>query len=238
MGLGNPGTRYSGSPHNVGFRVLEHLAEHLRAAPVGSAQSPVGWAERFGGEFMQARMNAEELVLLKPLTFMNRSGISVRQAASFFEISPADTLVVHDEVDLPFGSVKLKRGGGEAGHHGLESISAEVGSREYSRCRVGVGKPSEGSLADYLLSPLPPERSDELELAVAQARAAIELVIQHGLERAMNLVNRPAAGGRSPEAGRPDSNLTITCGSRTHEAGGETVPSSICGVERPAPRRQ
>jgi PTH1 family peptidyl-tRNA hydrolase len=204
VGLGNPGTRYSGSPHNVGFRVLEHLAEHLRAAPIGSVQAPGGWTERFGGEFMLARTNAEELVLLKPLTFMNRSGISVRQAGSFFQISPAATLVVHDEVDLPFGSVKLKHGGGEAGHHGLESISTELGSREYSRCRVGVGKPSEGSLADYLLSPLSPARSAELELAVVQARSAIELVIQHGLERAMNLVNRQATGSRSPEAGRPD----------------------------------
>lgn len=204
VGLGNPGTRYSGSPHNVGFRVLEHFAEHLRADPIGSVQPSGGWTERFGGEFMLARMNAEELVLLKPLTFMNRSGISVRQAGSFFEISLSDTLVVHDEVDLPFGSVKLKRGGGEAGHHGLESISAEMGSREYARCRVGVGKPSEGSLADYLLSPLPPSRAAELELAVAQARGAIDLVIQHGLEHAMNLVNRQAVGGRPPEAGRPD----------------------------------
>jgi PTH1 family peptidyl-tRNA hydrolase len=204
VGLGNPGTRYSGTPHNVGFRVLEHFAEHLRAAPAASVQPPGVWTGRFGGEFMLARMNAEELVLLKPLTFMNRSGISVREAGSFYEISPADTLVVHDEVDLPFGSVKLKRGGGEAGHHGLESISAEVGSREYSRCRVGVGKPAEGPLADYLLSPLPASRSAELQLAVAQACNAIELVIHHGLERAMNLVNRQATGARPPEAGRSD----------------------------------
>jgi PTH1 family peptidyl-tRNA hydrolase len=199
VGLGNPGARYSGSPHNVGFRVLDWFAERLHAE-----RPRVAWTERFEAELALGQLDACELVLLKPLTFMNRSGTSVKKAMSFFEIPLSDALVVHDELDLPFGSVKLKRGGGEAGHHGLESVSAELGSRDYARCRVGVGKPAEGPLVDYLLTPLPALRQAELEATVEQARQAIELVAREGLERAMNQVNRQQLGGSPSEAGRPD----------------------------------
>ena len=199
VGLGNPGARYSGSPHNVGFRVLDRFAERLDVE-----RSHVAWTERFEAEVALGHVDANELVLLKPLTFMNRSGTSVKKAMSFFEIPLSNTLVVHDELDLPFGSVKLKRGGGEAGHHGLESVSAELGSRDYARCRVGVGKPAEGPLVDYLLTPLAARRQGELEGAVEQARQAIQLVAREGLERAMNQVNRQQLGGAPGEAGRPD----------------------------------
>jgi PTH1 family peptidyl-tRNA hydrolase len=199
VGLGNPGARYSGSPHNVGFRVLDRLAENLRVE-----SSRVPWTERFEAELALLRVDARELVLLKPLTFMNASGTSVKKAMSFFEIPLSETLVVHDELDLAFGSVRLKRGGGEAGHHGLESVSAEVGSRDYARCRVGVGKPAEGPLVDYLLAPLPAVRHAELAGAVDRSCQAIEIVARQGLERAMNQVNRQQLDGTSSGAGRPD----------------------------------
>jgi len=199
VGLGNPGARYSGSPHNVGFRVLERLAGHL------NAESPrVAWTERFQAELALLRVDAGELILLKPLTFMNASGTSVKKAMSFFEIPVSDTLVVHDELDLAFGCVKLKRGGGEAGHHGLESVSAELGSRDYARCRVGVGKPTEGPLVDYLLTPLPALRHAALESAVDRSCQAIELVAREGFERAMNQVNRQQLDASASGAGRPD----------------------------------
>jgi peptidyl-tRNA hydrolase, PTH1 family len=219
VGLGNPGARYSGSPHNVGFCVLDKLAEHLSAGASSSsaAASPAvrDWSKRFDAQMLLAHVDSEELVLLKPLTFMNRSGESVRKAMSFFEIPVESTLVVHDEIDLPFGSVKLKRGGGEAGHRGLESVSAEVGSRDYLRVRVGVGKPASGAVADYLLEPLAAAEQAELASALEAARDAALAVARHGIDRAMNQVNRQASSGAvessavarkgdGPETGRPD----------------------------------
>jgi len=195
VGLGNPGTRYSRTPHNVGFRVLDRLAPPT-----------THWTERFEGELLVTQVDAQPLVLLKPLTFMNDSGKSVRKAMSFFEISVQSTLVVHDELDLPLGAVKLKRGGGEAGHHGLQSVSAEVGSRDYLRLRVGVGKPAAGKVSDFLLQPLEPAAEQQLEGALSLAREAVALVAREGVERAMNQVNRQADAGsctRSSQSGGP-----------------------------------
>jgi PTH1 family peptidyl-tRNA hydrolase len=198
VGLGNPGTRYSRTPHNVGFRVLDGLAP---------ASTP--WTERFEGELLVTQVHEQSLVLLKPLTFMNDSGKSVRRAMSFFEIPVQSTLVVHDELDLPLGAIKLKRGGGEAGHHGLQSVSTEIGSREYLRLRVGVGKPATGKVSDFLLQPLEPAAEQELQGALSLARDAVELVAREGVERAMNRVNRQAAaaagGDHLGEAGSGES---------------------------------
>ena len=140
-------------------------------------------------------------MLLKPLTYMNRSGECVRKAMSFFEISEQSTLVVHDELDLPLGALKLKRGGGEAGHNGLKSISAEIGTREYSRLRVGVGRPTTGDVAEFLLQPLPGADATKLEGCLGAARDAIELWARQGMDKAMNWVNRQVAGAPNPEAG-------------------------------------
>lgn len=188
VGLGNPGTRYSHTPHNVGFRVLDRLAP-----PAGS------WSQRFDGELLVTHVDEQPLALLKPLTFMNASGKSVSKAMSFFEIPVASTLVVHDELDLALGALKLKRGGGEAGHHGLESVSAELGSRDYLRLRVGVGpvtraaKSAAGSVSDFLLRPLDAAAEQQLDAALTRARDVVELVARQGIERAMNQVNRQAA---------------------------------------------
>jgi PTH1 family peptidyl-tRNA hydrolase len=208
VGLGNPGPRYAGSPHNVGFRVVDHFAEHhaLQHAPSERA----AWSERFDAELGMASVAGLELVLLKPLTFMNRSGESVRKAMSFFKISEDQALVVHDELDLPPGSVKLKHGGGEAGHNGLRSVTAELGTQRYARLRVGVGRPQVGEVSQYLLAPMPAERASEVEASLPQAASAIELWLSVGLDRAMNLVNRRAAEKQAaekpvpPGAGQPN----------------------------------
>lgn len=216
MGLGNPGPRYVGSPHNVGFRVVDHFAEHHLGA--GRAV----WSQRFDAEITTIAGRAfdlpatpgptEPLVLLKPLTFMNRSGESVRKAMSFFNITVQGALIVHDELDLPFGSVKLKQGGGEAGHNGLKSVTAELGTRDYARLRVGVGRPVEGEVSDYLLAPLPSARATELDQSLEDVTAAIDLWLVHGLEQAMNRVNRkiareqkaPPATSGGPGTGQSD----------------------------------
>jgi peptidyl-tRNA hydrolase, PTH1 family len=203
VGLGNPGPRYAGSPHNVGFRALDHFAgQH--------ASGNAAWSQRFDAELGMANVAGNELVLLKPLTFMNRSGESLRKAMSFFKITEDHALVVHDELDLPPGSVKLKHGGGEAGHNGLRSVSAELGTREYARLRVGVGRPSEGDVSDFLLTPMSPELASQVEGSLPQVGNAIELWLSLGLERAMNLVNRRAPETRAadkaapPGAGQPN----------------------------------
>jgi len=204
VGLGNPGPRYAGSPHNVGFRVLDHFAEQH------GTSGHAAWSQRFDAELGMAHVAGNELVLLKPLTFMNRSGESVRKAMSFFKINEDHALVVHDELDLPPGSVKLKLGGGEAGHNGLRSVSAELGTREYARLRVGVGRPAAGEVSEFLLTPMPTALASQLEQSLPQVQNAIELWLSLGLERAMNRVNRRAADARAadkpapPGAGQPN----------------------------------
>jgi PTH1 family peptidyl-tRNA hydrolase len=200
VGLGNPGERYCGTPHNVGFRVLDAFAEQ---------RGQVGWSQRFEARVAVTQIDREELILLEPLTFMNRSGQSVKKALSFFNIAEDSTLVVHDELDLPFGNVKLKRGGGEAGHNGLKSVSAELGTREYCRLRVGVGRPATGDVAEFLLMPFSPEDGERLGPSIAAASDAISLVARHGVDRAMAVVNgapinRPLPPAAAPAAGRPD----------------------------------
>jgi peptidyl-tRNA hydrolase, PTH1 family len=216
VGLGNPGPRYVGSPHNVGFRVVDHLAERHGvtafgttsaepSAGLGAAERRGVWGERFGARLCLAALDARELVLLEPMTFMNRSGESVRKAMAFFQIEHERALVVHDELDLPLGAIKLKRGGGEAGHNGLKSISAELGTRDYGRLRVGVGRPAAGDVVDYLLAPLPADADARLGERLEAAESAIGLWATHGIEHAMNLVNRRAAGERpAPSEGQPD----------------------------------
>jgi PTH1 family peptidyl-tRNA hydrolase len=205
-----------GSPHNVGFRVVDHFAgRHLGASAVWSQRfdAKVATISPAGGlPIPPGAALSEPIVLLEPLTFMNRSGESVRKAMSFFKITVPDALIVHDELDLPFGSVKLKRGGGEAGHNGLKSITAELGTRDYARLRVGVGRPAEGEVSDYLLAPLPGARATELEQSLEEVCDAIDLWLVHGLEQAMNRVNRkvarehkaPPATSGGPEAGQSD----------------------------------
>jgi PTH1 family peptidyl-tRNA hydrolase len=197
VGLGNPGPRYVGSPHNVGYRVVDHFAEHHLGAGRAS------WAERFDAELAMAAVDTEQLVLLKPLTYMNRSGESVRKAMSFFKIPAQSALVVHDELDLPLGSVKLKQGGGEAGHNGLKSVSAELGTQEYVRLRVGVGRPPAGEVSEFLLAPLPAPAQSALAASFDGACSAIDLWVRHGLGYAMNRVNRKISAAGS-EADKPD----------------------------------
>jgi PTH1 family peptidyl-tRNA hydrolase len=197
VGLGNPGPRYVGSPHNVGFRVLDHFAErHLGAGRAG-------WAERFEAQLALTAVAGAELVLLKPLTYMNRSGESVRKAMSFYKIPSDGALVVHDELDLPIGTIKLKLGGGEAGHNGLKSVSAELGTKDYARLRIGVGRPVTGEVSEFLLSPLAEPAASTLTASFDDAHSAIDLWVRHGLDYAMNRVNRKPLSTGS-EAEKPD----------------------------------
>lgn len=143
VGLGNPGAKYARNRHNIGFMAVERIAEDHGFAP---------WRAKFQGVVSEGRLGSEKVALLKPETFMNLSGQSVGEAMRFFKLTPADVLVFHDELDLAPGKLKLKQGGGHAGHNGLRSIHAHIGDT-YGRVRLGIGHPGhKDRVAHYVLS--------------------------------------------------------------------------------------
>ncbi|MBY0611795.1 MAG: aminoacyl-tRNA hydrolase [Beijerinckiaceae bacterium] len=143
VGLGNPGAKYAHNRHNIGFMALDVMAQIHRAPP---------WRSRFQGEASEATIGGARTLLLKPLTYMNDSGRAVQAACQFYKIEPADVVVFHDELDLPPARLRVKLGGGNAGHNGLRSISAEIGN-DYVRVRMGIGHPGNKALVhQYVLS--------------------------------------------------------------------------------------
>ena len=157
VGLGNPGAKYQGNRHNIGFMVLDEMARRHRFAP---------WRRRFQGETSEGNLGSERVILLRPLTFMNDSGRSVQEAASFFKIAVGDIAVFHDELELPFSKLRVKVGGGIAGHNGLRSISAHVGN-DYRRVRLGIGHPGVKELVhNHVLSDFAKAERPQLEALV------------------------------------------------------------------------
>jgi PTH1 family peptidyl-tRNA hydrolase len=179
-GLGNPGREYERTRHNVGWMVLDELAQR-HGSP---------WRSKFSGSLAEARLGEARIALLKPETYMNESGRSVGAAMRFFKADPSALLVVHDDVDLEAGRLQLRPGGGLAGHNGLRSLAANLGSKDFLRLRVGVGRPGRGDrrpVADYVLSPFEPEL-DVKEL-VGRASDAVEATAGEGLEAAQTRFN-------------------------------------------------
>lgn len=188
VGLGNPGARYESTRHNAGFWVVDRLAA-LWGAPA--------FRSKFQGHLTQvdrpSRTGLVRVGLLKPTTFMNLSGQSVQGAAAFFKATPRDIVVVHDELDLPLGRVALKVGGGSAGHNGLKSVTQCLGSPDYVRLRLGIGRPGpdfRGDIADFVLEGVPPLEKPVYESMLAKATEALGLLVDQGLDAAMNRTNR------------------------------------------------
>jgi PTH1 family peptidyl-tRNA hydrolase len=179
VGLGNPGPQYRNHRHNVGFMVLDRL--HERAS--GSE-----WREKYSGLASRAVIAGREAILLKPQTFMNLSGRAVLKAVTQHGIKPADIIVVHDDLDLPFGDVRVKVGGGHGGHNGLRDISAAIGP-DYARVRVGIGRPTVGTVEAYVLSAFGKEEQLDLDGVIGRAADAIESLVAHGPGPTMNKVN-------------------------------------------------
>jgi PTH1 family peptidyl-tRNA hydrolase len=181
VGLGNPEPRYQRNRHNLGFRAIEALGAKIGAE----------WARKFGGELGQGVIGEAKVLLLKPLTFMNRSGEAVAPAARFFKVPLPQLWVVHDELDLELGRVQLKQGGGTGGHNGLRSIEAALGAREFGRLRLGIGRPPAGwDPADYVLSDFPKSEDEAVEAEVQAALAAMLAVVTEGTKKAMTEYNR------------------------------------------------
>jgi len=182
-GLGNPGREYAETRHNVGFMVADELARRHGGS----------WRGKFSGELSEVRADGIRLALLKPQTYMNESGRSVGAAARFFKVEPEALIVVHDDVDLASGRVQVRLGGGLAGHNGLRSVAQQLGTSEFGRVRIGVGRPERGDqrpVADFVLSPFPPEV--DVEALVARAADAVESVAWEGLDEAQNRFNERA----------------------------------------------
>jgi peptidyl-tRNA hydrolase, PTH1 family len=180
VGLGNPGGRYARTRHNAGWLVVEELARR-HAAPFRS---------KFSGSLAQTRVGDRRLALLKPETFMNESGRSVGAATRFFKLDPSSVLVVHDDVDLEPGRLQARRGGGLAGHNGLRSLAQHLGSPDFLRLRIGVGRPGRGdrrSVSDWVLSGFDPET--DVDALAARAADAVETLVAEGLEAAQARFN-------------------------------------------------
>jgi len=210
VGLGNPGSRYARNRHNAGFEVVSALADHLRAP---------SWRDKFHGEFSRATIGDQDALLLKPMTYMNDSGRSVRAAMTFFRVEVSDIIVVHDELDLEFGALRLKVGGGHAGHNGLRSIFQEVGSAEFVRLRFGIGRPPPGwtaDVADFVLSDFPAEQRADLPDVVKRAVKALVDVGKRGVPAVANSLNaRPKKAAKKPE---PDASPPAdTAGAKKRE---------------------
>jgi PTH1 family peptidyl-tRNA hydrolase len=179
-GLGNPGREYAATRHNVGWMVLDELARRHDGS----------WRSKFSGQLAQVQVNGARVALLKPQTYMNESGRSIRTAARFFKTPVAGILVVHDDVDLEEGRLQARLGGGLAGHNGLRSIAQELGSQDFPRLRIGVGRPGRGdrrSVADFVLSPFSPET--DVDGLVARSADAVEVLLAEGLEAAQQRFN-------------------------------------------------
>ncbi len=180
VGLGNPGREYARNRHNVGYMVVDELARRHGGM----------WRAKFNGQLADIRVDSHKVALLKPETYMNESGRSVRAAASFYKVEPDAILVVHDEGDFDLGRLQARAGGGLAGHNGLRSIAQHLGSPEFLRLRIGVGRPERGdprSLADFVLSNFEPH--DDAEALVARAADAVEALDAEGLESAQRRFN-------------------------------------------------
>jgi peptidyl-tRNA hydrolase, PTH1 family len=181
VGLGNPGKKYARTRHNVGTDVIELLARRL------SVSLKVG---RDRAQVAETRIGDHAVVLVVPTTWMNDSGEAVGPIARRYKIPAANIIVIHDELDLEPGAVKLKMGGGLAGHNGLKSISQHIGTNDYMRVRIGVGKPStKEQCADHVLSSIPPAERKILDIAVETACDAVERIMKEGLDAAMREYN-------------------------------------------------
>ena len=188
VGLGNPGGEYDETRHNVGFQVIDELKQQFSHAV---------FDKKFKGLVTRARIGGEDAVLLKPMTYMNLSGESVGPAAGFYKIPPEDIIVIHDELDIEPGRIKLKKGGGHGGHNGLKSLVKHLPNANFTRVRLGIGRPPpRWETANYVLGKFTKQEQPVIEEVISSATKAVEVILEEGLPSAMKEYNRnPAKAG-------------------------------------------
>jgi len=181
VGLGNPGAEYRETRHNVGFKVIDALADRWR---IGDQ-----WREKFDALHMKTTVGEQSVIIAKPITFMNLSGQAVSGLAGFYKIEPADVFIVTDDVALPLGRLRARREGGAGGHNGLKSIIQSLATQAFPRMRVGVGRGDNRRLADHVLGRFEADERDTVSAAVLRAADATEVFLSDGIERVMNAFN-------------------------------------------------
>jgi PTH1 family peptidyl-tRNA hydrolase len=182
VGLGNPGPRYESTRHNAGFMLVDKLAGEFGISLT---------KKKFDVSYGRGAIEGCEVILAKPMAFMNRSGLPVQKLAAYFKINSKDLVVVHDDIDLAFGRLKIKEKGGHGGHKGLQSIIHAVGEDEFIRLRIGIGRSEEGdSVSDYVLGPFLGEESKQLDSVLRGARDAVVTILTEGSKVGMNRFNR------------------------------------------------
>ncbi len=180
VGLGNPGPDYDGTRHNIGFQVLDEIHRHLSGDP---------WKAKFGADVAEASLRGDRVILCKPLEFMNTSGQPVAKAAAFWKVATAQIVVAHDDLDLPFGRLKLGAGGGHGGHNGLRSLISCVGA-DFLRVRIGIDRPPPMmDPANYVLARFSKVEQKDVPSVVSEAALASQQIIEGGLSAAMNRFN-------------------------------------------------
>ena len=185
IGLGNPGEEYAATRHNVGTMVLEELASRASAS--------LAVHKKTRTRYSSVRLVGEAVHLGVPMSYMNVSGGPVSSLAKYVSAEPESVIVVHDELDLPFGTVRLKRGGGSGGHNGLKDVTKALGTPDYVRVRVGIGRPpGRMDAAAFVLKPFSAAERKELPLLVSDAADAVELIVERGLEAAQQRVHSPS----------------------------------------------
>lgn len=225
VGLGNPGSKYAETRHNAGFDACDRVADRAGAD---------AFREKFSGLTAKGRFGNEDVVFLKPTTFMNLSGQSVQPAAAFLKVPVERVVVLYDEIDLPFGEVRIKKGGGHGGHNGVRSLIERLGSPEFARIRIGIGRPPagfRGDVADYVLMRFDTDERAVLGDLLGKAADAAEDIVRNGVLEAMNRRNGKAQAARNTKPKAPKDPAKAAAGKAAttpakHEA---TEPGSPGG---------
>lgn len=181
VGLGNPGNEYAKTRHNVGFMLVDALAEHLNINL---------WKEKFNAQIAETRIGTERVLLVKPQTYMNNSGEAVGPLMRWYKVEPEDIIVAHDDMDIPAGAIRIRKKGSSGGHNGIKSLIAHIGSENFARVRMGVGRPLPGwTVVNHVLAPFPAEDKVEVDKAIAYLIPAVECIVKESLDLAMNKYN-------------------------------------------------
>lgn len=217
VGLGNPGKKYENTRHNAGFMVMDRIAQ--------MCDTPIS-REKFEGRYVKTRLRGEDVILLKPETYMNLSGFSVRAAMDFFKIAREDILVIYDDMDTPVGSIRLKTKGSAGGHNGMKSVISSVLGEDFNRIRVGIGRDPKIKIVDYVLSRFRADEVEELNKAIDQAAKAALFSLNHTFEQTMNRYNvkpkkpKPAPAPKACETFQAEDSFSYTASAASETSGG------------------
>lgn len=186
VGLGNPGPEYARTRHNVGFMAIDQLVINMTDPAMKNC-----WQAKFHAQILEVRHGLEKLVLMKPLTYMNRSGLAVAEAVNFFKLEPEqELLVILDDTALPLGDIRLRASGSSGSHNGLTDIEQKLATREYPRLRIGIDEPGMLSLTNYVLGRFAPDEIEIVENAVKQVPRIVKCWLEQGMTTAMNQYNK------------------------------------------------